>query len=194
MILKYEIYLNEDKVFECGEREQAHNYINTNHGDLMPFLDYEPLGDGSLECWSNGMLDIKIIRVKKGNININKLLEDHIQMDSKDRYIPKEVNVKKITPLTPRRTRIKDDKKMEKASPGKRKKDKNGNVWISKKNKKGEYKWTRYYEENYNNSTKRKSPKDPAKNFKEATAKVGMDGKMWEVRILSNGVKKWFRK
>lgn len=189
-MLYYEIYLNEDKVFQCQEREEAHAYIAKNHNDLMPFLDYEPLGDGSLECWSNGMLDIKIVRVRKGKINIEKLLADYNEKESKEREI-KEVNVEKITPLTPRRTRMRESK--EKASEGKMKKDKNGNMWISKKNRKGEFKWTRYYEENYENS-KRKCPKFPAKNYEEGTVKKGLDGKMWQVKVLSNGTKKWFRK
>ena len=192
-MLYYEIYLNEDKVYECDTRKEAHGYIEKNHNDLMPFLEYEPLGDGCLECWTNGVIDIKIVRIKKGKINIEKLLADHTQKDEKEREIIVEKNTEKITPLTPRRTRMKGDKKMEKAGEGKTKKDKDGKMWISKKNKKGEYKWTRYYDDNYENN-KRKSPKLAAKNYDEGTVKKGMDGKMWQVKILSNGNKKWFRK
>jgi hypothetical protein len=191
MDLVYEIYLNENKVFECKERNEAHNYIRQNHNDLLPFLEYEPLGDGSLEAWTNGYMDIKIVRIKKGKINIEKLLQRHIKREEKER--PKEINVEKITPLTPRRTRIYDkNKKTEKAGEGKKKKDKDGNTWISKKTKNGEYKWTRYYEETHEN--KRKCPKLPAKNFDEGTEKRGLDGKIWQVKVLSNGNKKWFRK
>jgi len=194
MLLQYEIYLNEEKVYECDDREKAHGYIRKNHNDLIPFLEYEPLGAGSIECWTNGMMDIKIVRLKKGKIDINKLLEKHNHIEEREREIPKEVNVEKATPLTPMRTRIKSNNRMDKAGEGKRKKDKEGNLWISKKNKKGEYKWTRYYEENYENTNRRKSPKQPAKNFDEGTVKKGLDGKFWMVRILSNGAKKWFRK
>lgn len=191
-MLHYEIYLNEDKVFQCQKREEAHDYINRNHNDLMPFLEYEPLGDGGLEAWTNGMIDIKIIRVKKGKLDINKLLSEYTEKEGKEREI-EEVHVEKMTPLTPRRTQIKGDKKLTKAGEGKTKKDKDGNLWISKKNKKGEYKWTRYYEESYENS-KRKCPKNPAKKYEEGTVKKGMDGKLWQVKLLSNGIKKWFRK
>ena len=192
MILYYEIYLNEDKVYECTTRDEAHEYISNKHNDLMPFLEYEPLGDGGLEAWTNGVIDIKIVRIKKGKLDINKLLSEYTEKEGKEREV-KEVHVEKMTPLTPRRTQIKGEKKLTKAGEGKPKKDKNGNIWVSKKNKKGEYKWTRYYEESYENS-KRKCPKNAAKNYDEGTVKKGMDGKMWQVKLLSNDTKKWFRK
>lgn len=193
-MVQYEVHLNENKVYECGNRDEAHDYINAEHNEIMPFLEYEPYGDGSLEVWSNTLMNIKVIRIKKGKVDIHRLLEEHKNRDERERVI-EEVNVEKTTPLTPKRTQMKDNKKLIKAGEGKTKKDKDGNTWISKKNKKGEYKWTRYYEENYENSnSKRKCPKNPAKTYEEGTVKKGLDGKMWQVKLLGSGKKKWYRK
>jgi len=193
-MIYYEVYINGLRAHKCTNRDEAHQYIEKNHNAIMPFLEYEPTGAGSLETWTNGLMDIEVVRVKKGKTNVEELLASHTEREEKERAPVREVNVDKATPLTPKRTRFKDSKKPERAEEGKMKMDREGNMWVSKKNRKGEYKWTRFYEENYENGSQRKSPKMPAREFEEGAVKKGMDGKMWKVKLLANGNKRWIRK
>ena len=192
----YKVFFNDDEIYECSTRDEAHEFINKKHSQLMPFLEYEPLGDGSVEIWTNSIITINVYRIREGRVNIESLLKNHIRNEKEEvKRAPKEVNVSKVTPCTPRRTRMYDkNKKLEKATEGKKKTDDKGQVWISKRNKKGEYKWTRFYENSYEGNLKRKAPALPAKDFADGKEKKGLDGKMWKVMTMKNGVKKWTRK
>ena len=118
----YRVYINDNLIYECSNREEAHDYINKNHRDLLPFLNYEPLGAGSLEHWGNGILSIKIIRLRERRLNVIKLLNsfDDSEKMVREREIP-TVNVEKVSPLTPRRTRIKSKDRVEKRGKARKK-------------------------------------------------------------------------
>jgi len=195
---KFILYINDKPEKQFITRDEAHKFIHTKYKELIPFLEYEPLGDGSLECWQNNFMIIHIERETSGKMNVEKLLEDNSGGEKEERTKPKivEVNVSKVLPCTPTRTRlIAKNKKMEKAEEGKTI-VKNGITYVSKKNKDGVYKWNKQEENKYNSmsTTKRKAPKDPAKNFKEGTRRKGLDGNMWVVKTTANGNKKWAKK
>lgn len=193
----YEVYINDIRVKKFTTREDAHKYINKEHQEFMPYLEYNPIGAGSLEIWENGFMHIMNARKTKGKFDIIGLLDSHQQKNNPSRKVTfNEVNITKVMPCTPKRTRIyNDSKKLEKAKEGKII-EKDGKKYISKKDKNGNYKWVRHHEENYSktSTTKRKSPKLPAKNFDEGTVKKGMDGKFWKVIITANGQKRWSKK
>lgn len=192
----YEIYIDEKKIGKSLTRKDAYEYIKEEYSNMMPFLEYNPTGVGDIDVWENGILKIEIKRICRNNYctDIIKILEAHIKNNNKikekDRKI-EEVNVQKVMPCTPRRTRLKKDNgNLEKAEDGKII-EKDGVKYISKKGK-----WSVYYENNYNkiSNTKRKCPKTMAKEHKEGTVKKGLDGKMWIVKLMANGNKKWVKK
>jgi len=196
----YEIYVNENRIGKSACRQDAYEYIQEEHGDIMPFLEYNPIGVGDIEIWENGLLKLEIRKMYSSAIKVDviKVLDSNIKnnknLKGKIRFIEK--NVTKVMPCTPTRTRIKKDNgKMEKANEGKII-EKNGKKYISKKDKNGNYKWNIYQEEKYSktSTTKRKSPKLPAKDYKEGTVKKGLDGNNWIVKKLANGNKKWMKK
>ena len=193
----FDIYINNNRIGKSATRADAFGYIEEEHGELLPFLEYNPVGVGDVEIWENGLTKIEIRRIlsPSAKIDVLKILEKKIkqpQTVEKER----EVNVTKVMPCTPRRTRIKNDKnKLEIAEEGKII-EKNGKKYISKKDKKGNYKWNIYQEAKYEktNTTKRKAPKSPAKDYKEGTVKKGLDGNNWIVKKLNSGAKKWIKK
>jgi len=192
----YEIYIDEKKIGKSLTRNDAYEYINEEYSKMMPFLEYNPTGVGDIDVWENGILKIEIRRICNNNrcMDVIKILEAHLKskkvVKEKTREI-EEVNVQKVMPCTPRRTRIKkDDGKLVKGQDGQII-EKDGVKYISKKGK-----WSPYYENNYNkiSTTKRKCPKTMAKEHKEGTVKKGLDGKMWVVKLMANGNKKWVKK
>lgn len=197
----YEIHINNQRIGKSATRDDAYGYIVEEHGEVMPFLEYNPIGVGDLEIWENGMTRIEIRKIKShsNKIDIVKILERNIKANKDNQTYEKEikeVNVTKVMPCTPKRTRLKvDDNKMEKAKEGKII-EKNGKKYIGKKDKNGILKWNIYYEDKYSktSNTKRKAPKAPAKDFEEGTTKKGLDGKFWMVKKLANGNKKWMKK
>lgn len=189
---KYQVIINGELENDFPCRDDAHTHIKGKYRDIIYYLNYEPLGDGVLEKWNSNFLTIEIKKISAGRINLENLIKENLKTDK--RPVVKEINVAKNLPCTPTRTRlITKNKKLEKAEEGKMKTDENGVQWISKRNKNGDFKWTKYYENNYT-QTKRKGPKSPAKDFKEGTVKKGLDGKMWKVARLTNGQKRWARK
>ena len=72
------------------------------------------MGNGKLETWDNGINKISLVEKRKTKINPQELLDTYTE--NKD-YVPKEVNVQKLMPCTPKRTRIKqkDNKPLVKA-------------------------------------------------------------------------------
>ena len=196
----YEIHVNGNRIGKSACRDDAYEYIKEEHADIMPFLEYNPIGVGDIEIWENGLVKIEIKKLysPSNKINVVKVLESNIKNEknekNKVRFIEK--NVSKVMPCTPTRTRLKKENgEMEKAKEGKIM-VKNGKKYISKKDKNGNYKWNIYHEEKYskNNLNKRKSPKFPAKDYKEGTVKKGLDGNNWKVKILASGNKKWVKK
>lgn len=190
----YEIFVDDNKIGKSLTHNDAVGYVQEEYSNMMPFLEYNPTGVGDIDIWENGILKIEIRRVCKGNrcIDIIKILDSSIKKLKEPRERDsEEVNVQKVMPCTPRRTRIKKDNgDLEKAKDGQII-EKDGIKYISKKGK-----WSPYYENNYNKTatSKRKCPKTAAKEYKEGTVKKGLDGKMWLVKVLANGNKKWIKK
>lgn len=192
---KFILYVNDKPEKQFDMREEAHSYMNKKYKEYIPYLEYEPLGDGVLESWHNNLMIIHIERETSGKMNIDKLLKDNMG-ESEEKYRPREVNVTKVLPCTPTRTRLyTKQKKTEKAGEGK-KVVKNGVTYVSKKNNEGVYKWNKEEENKYQkiNTTKRKAPKEAAKNYKDGTEKKGIDNNIWVVKTISNGTKKWTKK
>ena len=199
----YEIHINGNRIGKSASHTDAYEYIQEEHGEIMPFLEYNPIGVGDVDIWENGFIKIEIRKLKSPSkkVDIIKILDRTIEENKnpKDREKEREkreINVTKVLPCTPKRTRIKDDSgKLEKAKEG-RIIERNGKKYISKRDKSGNYKWTVYYEDKYSktSTTKRKAPKTPAKNFKEGTVKKGLDGNNWIVKKMNNGNKKWMKK
>ena len=195
----FDIYINGNRIGKSASRSDAVGYIQEEHGSILPFLEYNPIGVGDVDIWENGLTKIEIRRILSPStkIDILKILDKKISEPSnEEREKEREINVTKVMPCTPRRTRIKNEKdKLEIAEEGKII-EKQGKKYISKKDKKGNYKWEIYQEAKYEktNTTKRKSPKNPAKDFKEGTVKKGLDGNNWIVKQLNNGNKKWIKK
>lgn len=190
----YEIFVDDNKIGKSLTHDDAVGYVQEEYSNMMPFLEYNPTGVGDIDIWENGILKIEIRRVCKDNrcLDIIKVLDSSIKKLKEPRERDsEEVNVQKVMPCTPRRTRIKKDNgDLEKAKDGQII-EKDGIKYISKKGK-----WSPYYENNYNKTavSKRKCPKTAAKEYKEGTVKKGLDGKMWIVKILANGNKKWIKK
>ena len=105
---KFILYINDKPEKQFITRDEAHKFIHTKYKELIPFLEYEPLGDGSLECWQNNFMIIHIERETSGKMNVEKLLEDNSGGEKEERIKPKivEVNVSKVLPCTPTRTRL----------------------------------------------------------------------------------------
>ena len=190
----YEIFVDDNKIGKSLSRNDAVGYVQEEYSNMMPFLEYNPTGVGDIDIWENGILKIEIRRVCKDNrcLDIIKVLDSSIKKLKEPREREsEEVNVQKVMPCTPRRTRIKKDNgDLEKAKDGQII-EKDGIKYISKKGK-----WSPYYENNYSKTatSKRKCPKTAAKEYKEGTVKKGLDGKMWIVKVLANGNKKWVKK
>ena len=194
MPITYNIYVDDKIIHTSNDPDKAHQFVRRKFKEIIEYLEFEPLGDGQVEIWKNGFNNIKIVRENSDDIDILNLIKNHTSKDLKKvRFV--ETNVDVLTPCTPKRTRLKTTKTIEKASEGKIKKGNDGKMWISKKLSDGSYKWTRYYEKTHTlKNTKRKCPIEPAKNFSENTTKPGLDGNFWIVKKLDNGTKKWFRK
>lgn len=193
----FEIYINEIRIGRSASRQDAFEYIEEQHGNILPFLEYNPIGVGDIEIWENGLIKIEIRRhlSLSTKIDIIKILDKKIKTPLNIEKI-REINVTKVMPCTPKRTRIKNNQdKLEIAEEGKIIEN-NGKKYISKKDKNGNYKWDIYYEGKYvkTNTTKRKCPKIPAKDFKEGTVEKGLDGNNWIVKKIANGTKKWMKK
>ena len=193
----YEIYVNDNRIGKSVSRQDAFGYIKEEHGEILPFLEYNPMGVGDVEIWENGLIKIEIRRLLSPTFKIDvlKIIEKKIKKPIKEEKT-REINVTKVMPCTPRRTRIKDkNDKLEIAEEGKII-EKNGKKYISKKDKNGDYKWNIYHEEKYSkkNNIKRKAPKEPAKDFKIGSVKKGLDGNNWQVKKLTNGTTKWIKK
>lgn len=193
MVYIYEVKINGKLVHSSKNREECHDHINKKHGDIIQYFKYDTLGNGKLETWDNGINKISLVEKRKTKINPQELLDTYTE--NKD-YVPKEINVQKLMPCTPKRTRIKqkDNKPLVKAEKGKIIESEDGTKWISKKGKHNTYKWEKYYQKTYTNKTTgRKAPKDPAKKFEEGTKKRGLDGNKWIVKVDKNGIKKWLK-
>ena len=70
---KFILYINDKPEKQFITRDEAHKFIHTKYKELIPFLEYEPLGDGSLECWQNNFMIIHIERETSGKMNVEKL-------------------------------------------------------------------------------------------------------------------------
>ena len=189
----YEIFIDDKRIGRSINRNEAWGYIFQEYEEILPFLTYEPTGVGNNEVWCNAIFKIEIKRriTPEYDLKIIELLKNISEDNVKERKAPLEINVSKVMPCTPRRTRIKKkDGQMEKAVEGKIV-EKDGKKYIGKKNKKGEEKWDFYHKNTYSN---RKSPEKMAKTYKEGTSKKGLDGNMWIVKVDKNGNKKWRKK
>lgn len=195
----YEVRINGKLVHSAENREECHDHINKKHGDIIQYFKYDTLGNGKLETWDNGINKISLIEKAKKKINPSELLDSYIESSKdvdKKEHVIKEVNVEKLMPCTPKRTRIKqkNNKPLVKAEKGKIIETEDGTKWVSKKTRDDTYKWEKYYEKTYSNKTKgRKAPQEPAKKFKEGTKKKGLDGNKWIVKVNKNGNKKWLK-
>jgi hypothetical protein len=191
----YEVRINGKLTHSSDDREDCHDHINKKHGDIIQYFKYDTLGNGKLETWDNGINKISLIEKRKTKIDPRELLESYDKNENEE-YVPKEINVQKLMPCTPKRTRIKqkNNKPLVKAQKGKIIESDDGTKWISKKTKNNTYKWEKYYEKTYSNKpTGRKAPSEPAKKFNEGVKRKGLDGNKWIVKIDKNGIKKWLK-
>ena len=191
-----DIYVDGEKIHSTQTLEQANSYVKKNYKDVICFLEFVSYGSGCLDIWKNGLNKIMVVRREIPEVNVLNLLETHKDRETKNRTAFVEENTSKVTPCTPRRTRIKTTKKEHvSASKDQIITGKDGKLWISKEQSDGEYKWTRYYKEiQIGGKRQRKSPENPAKNYEENKVMTGKDGKKWIVKKNTKGVKKWLRK
>ena len=105
----FEIYIDEKRIGRSASRSDAYGYIEEEHGEILPFLEYNPVGVGDVEIWENGITKIEIRRLLSptAKIDIVKILDKKIKQPENEEKI-REVNVSKVMPCTPRRTRIKN--------------------------------------------------------------------------------------
>jgi hypothetical protein len=191
----YEVFINNSRIGKSISRQDAYEYIKEENEKILPYLEYKPVGVGEVDIWQNPIIKIEIRRQKNTNVDILEVIKQHniSNNNSKQRAIvrfSKEINVTKVMPCTPRRTRIKNkEDNLEEAVEGKII-EKNGKKYISMKDKNGEVKWEIYREAKY---SKRKSPIEPAKNYKEGTIKKGLDGNNWKVNKSTKGIKRWVK-
>lgn len=190
----YEVYVNNKRLGKSISREDAYGYIKENYNKTLPYLEYRTLGIGDVDIWENPITKIEIRKQKNTKVNILEIINNHINKNNNNTYeekVKKEVNVSKVMPCTPKRTRIKNkEDKLEEGAEGKII-EKDGKKYISKKDKKGNFKWEIYREVKYH---QRKSPVEPAKNFKEGIVKKGLDDNNWKVIKTTKGIKKWIKK
>lgn len=203
----YNIYIDGNKIGKSISYTEAIEYIKEDYAHILPYLSWEPLGAGGVDCWSNGVNEIMIEKHYPEGINedtLHHLISEHLKKTEvveieKSESEGEDEEEKKRMPFTPHRTTLKM-KKRKRVSVGKEgeiMEGEDGKKYISKKMPNGKLRWTRYTEKKYKGAPRkgnRKSPAEPAKKYKEGTVKKGLDGTMWKVKQIANGSLKWVRK
>jgi len=196
----YNIYIDGTKIGKSVSYTEAIEYIKEDYSHILPYLTWEPVGAGGVDCWSNGVNEIMIEKHYTEGINentIRRLMSEHLKLVVKDEEEDEEE--KKRMPFTPQRTtlKMKKQKRVSVAIEGEIIEAEDGKKYISKKMPNGKMHWTKYTEKKYKGAPKkgiRKSPLEPAKKYDEGTVKKGLDGNMWVVKQIANGNMKWIRK
>lgn len=197
----YNIYIDGNRIGKSATYSEAIGYVKEEYDYLLPYLTWEPLGAGGVDCWSNGVNEIMIEKYYVNGIDLVELIEQHqkkVAEMSGEAEEDEDEEEKKRMPFTPKRTTLKM-KKRKTVSIGKEgevMEGEDGKKYIAKKLANGKMRWTRYNEKKYSGAPKkgtRKCPSTPAKEFKEGTVKKGLDGKKWMVKRIANGTVKWVR-
>lgn len=184
--------------------DEAYIYLTKSFGEKAINIDnYNCFGQGKLDEWTYfDNPKIRIINLPKGEVEVEKILEDLDDNKSKNETIrlPSPEKPIRCNVTTPTRTRLKVKNTKNpladasKLKEGTIKKSSDGTKWIVKRMKNGGAKWTRYYEETHDGlERKRKSPKLKAKEYEEGTVMDGEDGNRWIVKKVKDNTFKWVK-